>query len=142
MRKLFILSILMISPLALGQDSATTADDVVTAQAVKTTKGQTAHVIVHKNSHVLGLPYVVELRPSCGSKLAWQKLTVKGAESVCDVQSKFIKYDSAKNEVIVRVKKAHAELANFNSVNDKATEAIACESRWSLVTFNLKDVCQ
>lgn len=105
-------------------------------------------VIVRKDGHMNGHPYIVELRPSCGPETSdWKPLKVADSQSACSVVQGTEKLNGGKKELSLQIFEANSILYNVNSM--KATVAgkpVAndpqCAPQSSEFKFNLADFCK
>lgn len=104
-------------------------------------------VIVRKDGHMDGHPYIVELRPSCGPEVKeWKNLNVADSQSACAVVPNTEKMNTAKKEVLVRLHEANGILYNVNSmkaaVNGKAmVNDPQCSPTAQDFKFDLSEFC-
>lgn len=105
-------------------------------------------VIVRKDGHMNGHPYIVELRPSCGPETTdWKPLKVADSQSACSVVKGTEKLKTDKKELSVMIHEANAILYNVNSmtapVKGKAVvNDPQCSPEASEFKFNLADFCK
>lgn len=105
-------------------------------------------VIVRKDGHMNGHPYIVELRASCGPETSdWKSLKVADSQSACNVVQGTEKLLGDKKELSVQIFEANAILYNVNSMKAPVQgKAVAndpqCAPQANDFKFSLADFCK
>lgn len=108
---------------------------------IRGTKGR-VHVLVHKNGHTLGKPFVIEIRPDCEGNADWNKLPVMDVESACEVSVSSTKINKAGNEIIVRIKGPDQKAYNSGDLKILKSKASICSKEIKEQRFDISSFCK
>jgi hypothetical protein len=99
-------------------------------------------VIVRKDGHLDGQPYVAELRPSCGNSSGqWKNFEAVDSESACFVVPSTTKLLAGGQKIELKLHKSNAESYNGQTMQGKLSILPECTKNSQTFTFDLKNLC-
>ena len=104
------------------------------------------HIVLRSDGHQLGLPYLFEIRSTCGGgRKDWMKLPPANVVSACGVEKKTVNYDAAKRSVSMKVyapdwEEFEKRVADAGG-NQGAMEP-KCKKTSELAVMSLDDICK
>ncbi len=107
----------------------------------------TLAVSIRKDGHLLGEPYVIELRPSCGTRnLSVSQLMTKHAQDVksaCLAYSDTVKFDKEQNKITVTIQEVdYAYQSDFILKHPKQVTRTRCLPDLVTYEFDLLNLCK
>lgn len=147
-----IFSLLMIQGSQAHEDEFTynpSAENLISVQSLRVDNQiGDVFVIVRNDGHLLGHPYIIELRPNCGGvEKDWKKLKVADSQSACFVMKGTESVDPSNKTLSLKIYEANSVMMNVASMTEpvqgKALDVKPqCSPTATVFTFQLKNFCQ
>lgn len=134
-----------VGPLGETDETVTKADSTFVKTLSNQKYGQ-FHIAVRKDGHQNGLPYLIEIRASCGGARAknWLKVKVSDVKSACGVNTKSFKYDA--DQMVASMEYFDVDWEEFDArrkANGGNTGSLEpkCKTTPDTAKFSLPEVC-
>ena len=129
-----------------GDSKNPSADDLVEAKtfgvADKTKTKKSLHVVIRKDGHLIGKPFIIEIRADCrGSGASWRKLEVGDMESACGVRRETLKYDPDNASVQIEYFDTDADAFNEESLHARDPVSPRCETKTKTFQVKFSELC-
>lgn len=105
-------------------------------------------VVVRKDGHLDGHPYIVELRPACGPEAKdWKTLKVADSQSACLVVKDSEKLQTESKKLTVVIHEANSIQYNVNSMREPVNGKIVandpqCSTNSKPFQFDVSEFCK
>lgn len=99
-------------------------------------------VMVHKEGHLLGEPYVAEVYPSCGKNRTYRSLEMRDVKSACVIYPNTIAISKGKKKITMKIQEVdYSYQTSFALKYPKRTTKTRCLPEMSTYTFDLEGIC-
>lgn len=104
----------------------------------------TVTVMVHKEGHLLGEPYVAELYPTCGAKnKTWRKIEVRDVKSACVIYPNTIALSPDKKKITMKIQEVDYSYQTMFALKYPQRETkTRCLPEIATYTFDLEGICK
>lgn len=99
-------------------------------------------VVIRSGGHLQGLPYVIEIRPTCGQKnKSWQDLRGRDSMSACQVDLNSPALNPQGNQILIKINPVDLEYRNSMIEKNRFDVLDRCVKTPTTESFPIDHIC-